>query len=126
MGQELQSALNVAADISNTDKPPQGITRNRSDLPSEFEGDQKLLIGYQPRVSMGPANGINQSCEVWSDIRVEGRVVFGRVTVIILAAVRSIPAGKIIRVLGMNKVDLAEVSFYGTRLEDDISLKLKC
>jgi hypothetical protein len=58
---------------------------------------------------MGPADGIHQGCKVWSDIRVEGRMVFVRVGVIVLTAVRSIAAGKIIRALGMNKVDLVKV-----------------
>jgi hypothetical protein len=57
---------------------------------------------------------------------VEGRVVFGRVAVIILATECSITAGEIIRALGMNKVDLAEVGLYDTRLENDICSRLEC
>jgi hypothetical protein len=118
--------LNIAADISDADKPSQGVTRSGGDPPSEFEGNWKLLIGYQPRVSLRPANSINQSCEVRGDIRVEGRVVFGRVAVIILAIECFITAGEIIRALGMNKVDLAEVGPYDTRLENDICSRLDC
>ena len=68
-----------------------------------------MFISYQPRESIRPANGINQGCEVWGDIRVEGRMVFVRVGVIVLAAVRSVTTGKIIRAFGMNKVDPTEV-----------------
>jgi hypothetical protein len=56
-----------------------------------------------------PANGINQGSEVWSNIRMKGRMVFVRVGVIVLPAIRSIGTGKIIRALGMDKVDLVEV-----------------
>jgi len=108
-GQELESALNIAANVANADKPSQGVTRSCGNLPSEFEGDRKLFICYQPRESMGPANGVYEGCKVWSDICVEGRVVFVRVGVIILAVVRSGGAGEIIGALGMNKVDLVKV-----------------
>jgi hypothetical protein len=113
--QELEPALDVAANIANTDEPSQGITRNRGDFPSEFEGYRKLFIGYQPRVSMGPANSVHQGSKVWSDIRVEGRMVFVGVRVIILPAKRPIAAGKIIGALGVNKVDLAKVRVCDTR-----------
>ena len=109
MSQELESTLDVAADVTNVDKSSQGVTRNRGDLPSEFESDRKLCVGYQPRESMRPANGIHQGCEIWSDIRMEGRVVFVRVGIIVLTGVRPITTGEIVRALGMNKVDLMKV-----------------
>jgi len=71
MGQELESALDVATDVANADKPSQGVTKNRGDVPGELEGDQKLFIGYQPREFARPADGVHQSRKVWSDIRVE-------------------------------------------------------
>ena len=40
MSQELKSALDVTADVSNADEPPQGVTRNCGDLSSEFEGNR--------------------------------------------------------------------------------------
>ena len=109
MGQELESALDVAADVANADKPSQRVTGNRGDLPSKFKGDRKLFVGYQPREFMRPTNGVHQGCKIWSDIRVEGRMIFTRVGVIVLPAVRSIATGKIIRALCMNKVDLVKI-----------------
>ena len=109
MGQELESASDITADVANADKPSQGVTRQRGDLPSEFKGDRKLLIGYQPREPMRPADGIHQGSEVWSNTRVEGRMVFVGVGVIVLAAVCPVMTGKIIGALGMNKVDLMKV-----------------
>ena len=58
---------------------------------------------------MRPANGIDQGSEVWSNTRVKGRMVFVRVGVIVLAAVCPIITSKIIRALGMNKVDPTKV-----------------
>ena len=66
---------------------------------------------------MGPANSIHQSCKVRSDVSVEGGMVFTRVGVIVFAAVRSIAAGKIIRALGVNEVDLVKVRVWDVRLE---------
>ena len=109
MGEELESTLDITADVADTDKPSQGVTRNRGDLPSKFEGDRKLFISYQPGESMSPANGIHQGCEVWSDIRVEGRMVFVRVGIIIFTAIRPIATCKIVRALGMDKVNLVKV-----------------
>ena len=109
MGQELKSALDIATDISNADEPSKRIAGNSGDLPSDFESDGKLFIGYQPRVSVRPTDGIDQSCEVWSNSGMEGRTIFGRITVIIIAAVGSIVAGKIIGALCVNEVDLVEI-----------------
>ena len=74
---------------------------------------------------MRPANGIDQGSEVWSNTRVKGRMVFVRVGVIILPAVRSVVTGKIIRALGMNKVEPTKVRIWGTRLERVIGQKRK-
>ena len=115
VGQELEPALDITANIANTDEPSQGVTRNRGDLPGELEGHWKLFIGYQPRISMGPAHSIHQGSKVWSNIRVEGRMVFVRACVIILPAIRPIAAGKIVRALGMNEVDFVKVRICGTR-----------
>ena len=109
MGQELEPALDITADIANADEPSRGVTKNRGDLPSKLEGYRELFIGYQPRVFVRPANGIHQGSEVRSNILMEGREVFVRVGVIVLPAVRSIATGEIISALGMNKVDLAKV-----------------
>jgi len=117
MGQELESPLDIATDVTNADKPSQGVARNRGDLPGELEGDQKLFIAYQPREFARPTDGVHQGRKVWSDILVEGRMVFVGVGVIILTAVRSIATGKIIRALGMNEVDPMKVRVWDTRLE---------
>lgn len=126
MGKELESASDVTADVANTNKSSQGVTGKRGDLPSEFEGDRKLFIGYQPRKPMRPANGINKGSEVRSDTRVEGRVVFVRIGVIVLTAVCSITTGQIIGALGMNEVDPTKVRIWGTRLDRVIGPKRKC
>lgn len=109
MGQELEPALDIAADIPNADEPSRGVTESRGDLPSKLEGYWELFIGYQPRVFVRPANGIHQGSEVRSNIRMEGRTVFARVGVIVPPVVRSVAPGEIIRALGMNKVDLVKV-----------------
>ena len=109
MGQKLESALDITTYIANTNKPSQGIARYHGDLPSKFESDRELFVGYQPREFVRPANGIDQGCEVRGDIRMEGRMVFVRVGIVVLPAVRSIVTGKIIRTLGMNKVNLVKV-----------------
>jgi len=101
--------LDIATDISDADEPSQRITGNSGNFPSDFESDGKLLIRYQPRVSVRPTDGIDQSCEVWGNTGVEGRTIFGRVTVIILAAVGSILAGEIISALRVNEVDLVKI-----------------
>lgn len=109
MGQELESALDIAGYVANANKPSQGIARHCGNLPSKFEGDRKLFVSYQPGEFVRPANGIDQGCKVRSDIRIEGRMVFVRVGIIVLPAVRSIATGKIIRVLGMNEINLVKV-----------------
>ena len=58
---------------------------------------------------MRPTNGVHQGSKVWGDIRVEGRMVFVRVSVIVLPVVRSIATGKIIRALSVNEVNLVKV-----------------
>jgi hypothetical protein len=118
--QELEPALDITADVSYTDKPPKGITGNRGNLPSKFKGDRKLFVGDQPRESVRPSNSVHQGCEVWRDICVEGRVIFGRVGVVILAAVCTIDAGEVIGTLDTNKVDLVKVGIYGVRSEGAI------
>ena len=72
---------------------------------------------------MGPADGIHHGCEVWSNIRVERRMVFMRVGVIVLAGVRPIAAGKILGALGMNEVDPMKVRVWDIRLEIVTSAK---
>ena len=42
--QELESALDITADVANADKPSQRVTRDDSDLPSKFEGYRQLFI----------------------------------------------------------------------------------
>jgi len=125
VGQELEPALDIAADIANADEPSQGVTKHGGDLPSKLEGYRKLFIGYQPRVFVRPANGVHQGSEVWSNIHMERRTVFVRVGVIVLPAIRPIATSKIIRALGMNKVDLVEVRLWGTRLGGVIGINLR-
>lgn len=75
---------------------------------------------------MGPANSIDQGCKVRCDVLVEGRMVFVGVGIIVLAAVRSIATGKVIRPLGMNKVDLVKVRVWGLRSQGVMSANEKC
>jgi hypothetical protein len=109
VGQELEATLDITTDVANANKPPQGVTRNRCDFPRELESGWKLFIGYQPREPVRPANSIHQGCEVWSDIRVEGRMIFVGIGVIILTAVWAIATGKMIRTLDVSQVDLVKV-----------------
>lgn len=75
---------------------------------------------------MRPTNGVHQGCKIWNDIRVGGRMIFARVGVIVLPAVRSIAAGKVIGALCVNKVDFVKGCVWGVRLEGIIGTNLKC